>query len=244
DDAQVFVRGHHDGTDGPNDDLLLVIGGDDDRDLWLIARCGIVLPLAQTVDDGTDAEDDEPGAHQHIADEEDADNNVIEEADEEKGDGVRASLPALPGRQRRHHFGACLSQQLRDRDDLVAMCPQRLDQHGKGSYGRGAIAAAVVQQDDRAFGPGPDIHVRYLLEDAVGDLLWGLARVLVPVVGVDLVAENDVAHALNAIDRRGLIVGIGLLVNGVGWAEIKRLNAKLGGEEALGEIELQIDLGV
>ncbi len=71
-----------------------------------------------------------------------------------------------------------------------------------------------------------------------------LRRILVPVVGVDLVADDDVAEALDAIDGRGLIVGVGLLIDGVRRPEVERLDAELGGEEALGEVELEVDLAV
>ncbi len=71
-----------------------------------------------------------------------------------------------------------------------------------------------------------------------------LAGVLVPVVGVDLVADDDVAEALDAVDGGGLVVGVGLLVDGVGRPEVEGLHAELGGEEALGQGELEVDLAV
>ncbi len=71
-----------------------------------------------------------------------------------------------------------------------------------------------------------------------------LAGVLVPVVGVDLVADDDVAEALDVLDGRGLVVGVGLLIDGVGRAEVDGLYAELGGEEALGEVELEVDLAL
>ena len=67
---------------------------------------------------------------------------------------------------------------------------------------------------------------------------------LVPVVGVDLVADDDVAEALDAVDGGGLVVGVGLLVDGVGRAEVEGVDADLGAEEGLGEGELEVDLGV
>ena len=88
------------------------------------------------------------------------------------------------------------------------------------------------------------LHVLDLLEDAVDDLLRGLARVLVPVVGVDLVADDDVAEILDAIDGSSLVVGVGLLVDRVGRAEVERLHAKLGGEEPFREIEFEVHLAV
>ena len=60
------------------------------------------------------------------------------------------------------------------------------------------------------------------LEDAVDDLLRGFAGMLIPVVGVDLVADDDVAEALDGVDGGGLVVGVGLLIDGVGRAEVER----------------------
>ncbi len=69
------------------------------------------------------------------------------------------------------------------------------------------------------------VHVGDLLEDAVGDLLRSLARILIPVVGIDLVAEDDVAEVLDTVDRSRLVVGVRLLIDGVGRTEVKRLYA-------------------
>ena len=66
-----------------------------------------------------------------------------------------------------------------------------------------------------------------------------LRGVLAPVVGVDLVADDDVAELLDVLDGSGLIVGVGLLIDGVGRAEVDRLDAQLGGEEALGEVRAE-----
>ena len=93
-----------------------------------------------------------------------------------------------------------------------------------------------MQQDDGTLHPGAGLHVAHLLKDAVGDLLRGLARVLIPVAGVDLVADDDVAEVLNAVGGGGLVVGVGLLVDGVGRAEVEGLHAEFGGEEAFGEV--------
>ena len=48
---------------------------------------------------------------------------------------------------------------------------------------------------------------------------------LIPVVGVDLVADDDVAEALDAVDGGGLIVSVGVLIDGVGGAEVEGLDA-------------------
>jgi hypothetical protein len=196
----------------------------------LILGRRIVLSPAEAVDDGEDADDDQPAAHQHVADEEDAHHKVVEEAVEEEGDGVGARLPALARRQRGHHFSASLAYQLRHRNDLVAAGSQRLDQHGQRGNGCGAIPAAVVEKNDGASIPRLRLHVFHLLKNAFGDLLGSLARMLVPVVGIDFVADDDVTQSLDAGYRSRLIVGIGFLVDRIRGTEIERLHAKLRGE--------------
>ncbi len=65
---------------------------------------------------------------------------------------------------------------------------------------------------------------------------------LVPVIGVDLAADDGVSVLLDALDGGGLVVGVGLLVDVVRRAEVERLNAELAGEKPLGELDLQIQL--
>ncbi len=63
----------------------------------------------------------------------------------------------------------------------------------------------------------------------------------VPVVGIDLAADDDVALVLNGHDRRGLLVGLRFFVNVVGRTEIERLHAELAGEEAFGELHFKVE---
>ncbi len=65
---------------------------------------------------------------------------------------------------------------------------------------------------------------------------------LIPVVGVDLVADDGVAVALDAISGLGLIVGVRLLIDVVGRTEVERLDAELAGKEPLGQVEFEIKL--
>ena len=65
---------------------------------------------------------------------------------------------------------------------------------------------------------------------------------LIPVVGVDLVADDGEAELLDADDGLGLIVGVGLFVDVVGRAEVERLDAEFAGEEAFGELDLEVEL--
>ena len=121
------------------------------------------------------------------------------------------------------------------------MCAKGLDEFRQCVDGGLTVAAAVVHEDDGALHPRLGLRELDLAEDAVDDLLWRLARGFAPVVGVDLVADDGVAELLDVLDGSGLIVGVGLLIDGVGRTEVDGLDAELGGEEALGEIELKVD---
>ena len=64
---------------------------------------------------------------------------------------------------------------------------------------------------------------------------------LVPVVGVELAADNGVAVLLNLDDGCSLVVRVGLLVDVVGRPEVKRLHAQFAGEEALGKLYFKVE---
>ena len=51
---------------------------------------------AQTVDDGEDADDDEPRAHQDVADEEDDHDEVADDGERGEGDGIGNRAQVLP----------------------------------------------------------------------------------------------------------------------------------------------------
>ncbi len=143
-----------------------------------------------------------------------------------------------------HDLGAGLAHERGDGNDLVTMRTQSIDQLGECVDSGLTIAPAIVQQDDGAAHPGAGLHIVHLLEYAVDDLLRTLTGMLVPVVSIDLVADNHVAEILNAVGGGCLIVGIRLLVDGVGRAKIEWLDSKLGREQPLGEIQFQVDAGV
>ena len=147
-------------------------------------------------------------------------------------------------RQLGHDLGGGLAHQRGDGHDGVAVGAQGVDQHRQGGHGGRAVAAAVVQQDDGAAELRLGLHRLQLIEDGLGHLGRRLARMLIPIVGVQLAADDGVSGLLDALDRRGLVVGVRLLVDVVGRTEVERLNAQLAGEEALGQLEFEIQLPV
>ena len=106
-------------------------------------------------------------------------------------------------------------------------------------HGDRAVAAAVVHQDDGAAELRLGLHGLQLGEDRIDNLRGRLARMFVPIVGVDLAADDGEPVMLDAHHRRGFVVGVRFLVDIVGRAEIERLHAQLAFEQALGEIDLR-----
>ena len=76
------------------------------------------------------------------------------------------------------------------------------------------------------------------------DLLGRVARVVLPVVGIDLVAHADVAHVLHDFERTYLVLGIGLLIDGIRRAEEDGVNSQAAGKELLGEIQFHFHVAV
>ena len=99
-----------------------------------------------------------------------------------------------------------------------------------------------MQQNDGAAKLRLGLHGFKLRQHRLSDLVGLLAGILVPIVSIDLVADNGVSIALNAHHRRGLIVGVGFLVDVVRRTEIERLHAQLAGEQAAGKLYFQVQL--
>ncbi len=108
------------------------------------------MGLAQPVNDCQDADDDQPRAHEDVANKKDHNNKVADDLHARESDRVGQGAQMLPKRQRRHDFRGGLAHERGDGDDGVAVGAQRVDQNGqRGNSGR-AVAAAIVHEDDGA----------------------------------------------------------------------------------------------
>ena len=88
DDAEIFVIGVEHRANGAHDDGFFVVGRDENGDARIVAGRGFVARLTQAVDDGEEAHDDEARAHEHVAQKEDHHDEVADDVDRGKGDGV------------------------------------------------------------------------------------------------------------------------------------------------------------
>src|SRR5581483_4662003 len=127
--------------------------------------------------------------------EKDQDDAVLERAEDPEAEAVEPRRPALAGRDGGHHLGARLADEARDGNDLEAAGAQALNDDGQGAQGFGAVAAAVVQQDDVAAALVAGLAGREMAEEAVravDDVFGGRLWVQFPVVRVELGADGDV----------------------------------------------------
>ena len=123
------------------------------------------------------------------------------------------------------------------RNNLQSFCAHAVDDPGQSQHGLLAIASAVVQQDDVAAANVVRGAGRQMRQHIGDDLIGAVARIVAPVVGIDLVADGDVAHVLRGLERAHLVFGVGLGVNRIGRAKQNRANAQAAGKELLGEIQ-------
>ena len=138
------------------------------------------------------------------------------------------------GRQRRHGLFAAEPGQRRDGDEVVAPRAQAVDDARQRGHRLRAFAAGVVQQH----------HLAGTLRVAGGDLGQHVVDDLVhagplPVFGVDVQADRDVAHPLRDPDRHQLVGGGRFGVAEVGRAEQPHRAPGKRLEQALGGVEFQ-----
>ena len=165
-------------------------------------------------DQREDADDERAAADKHDTEDEDRGDSGAEPAIDAEDETVGASLEALHRCERHHHFGAGFVDQIGNRDKLVALEAQRVDDFGQRLNGVIAFAAAIMEQHD--------VAVFGLAHDVVDDFLLGnlaAAGKLLPIVRVDFLADDEIAHVLRDRQLRDFFRVFGLMVDAVGRTE-------------------------
>ncbi len=196
-----------------------------------------ITPGPEPVVDGECADEEQAPGHQHVADEENPGHGVERQREERESKQVQTRDPALVGRDGRHHLRPSPAQQLVKRDDLQSLFAHAFDDSGESQNGLFAIAPAIVQQDDVAAVNVVGRAGRQVGQHIGGDLIGAVARIVAPVVGIDLVADGDVAHVLRDLERADLVFGVGFGVNRIRRAKQNRANAQAAGKKLLGKIQ-------
>src|ERR1700722_12551270 len=241
--AQVGIVGIQRRTHRALNYFLFVVCGDQYCDFGLVGR-NLGGPaenfLAHTVVHSSGPNEDQPSGHEDIAEEEDPGDAAPACVEDPESQAIESSEPEVTGWKRRHHIAAGLVEQLVDGGNLVSASADSLDDHRQGAHGLGAIASAIVHQNNVAAVQIIGAARRQMLQHIGGNLFCRLAtRDIGPIVGVDAIADRDVAFFLREFERAYLIGGVRFLVDGVRRAKQCGANSHQAGEKALGEIELQ-----
>ena len=169
---------------------------------------------SELFDQREDADDECAATDEHDADDEDRRDAGAQPAIDAEDEAVGARLPALHRGERHHHFGARLADQVGDGNEVVALDAQRVDDFRQRLHGVVAFAAAIVEEHD--------VAVFGLAHDVVDDFLLGnlaAAGKLLPIVRVDFLADDEIAHVLRDRKLRDFFGVFGLMVDAVGRTE-------------------------
>src|SRR5208282_1189653 len=227
DHAQIGIVGVERALNRAFDDLLLVISGDENRDP------GPVI-------DGEEADRNQAPGHQDVTQEKTDRDARHGGTEKPEADPIQPRGPILVGRERRHDIRFRFAHQLVDGDELKSAGTRAIDNQRKRQHGSFPIAAAIVHENDVAALRIVRLAGWQVVEYARGDLFWRERRLVVPVPGIDLVADSDVAHALRKFERPHLVFGIWLRIDGVRRTKQHGANAQAAGEQALSQVQFHL----
>ena len=150
-------------------------------------------------------------------------------------ESVGASLKLFFRGKGQHHLSACFPDEVRNGNELVALCAKGVDDLRQRGKGLAAIAAAVVQKNNIAF-------VR-LPQNAVNNFFSGdrLAVLQAPVIRIDALADNQVSELLRIGKLRHFLGIFRLVIDAVRRAEKDRLYPERAFNQALRQIQLPAD---
>ena len=160
--------------------------------------------------DGEDADGNQAPGHEDVTQEENDGDGGHGRAEEPEADPIQPSRPIFAGRHGRHDLGFRFAHQLVDGHEFKSAGTRAFDNEREGEHGSFAIAAAIVHKNDVAARLIVGAARGQVVEHGGGDLFGRKGGLVVPVLGIELVADRDVAHALRDFERLDLIFRIGL----------------------------------
>src|SRR5262245_62158084 len=189
DNAQIFGIRSENGSHGLNDHALLVMSGDEHGDAGLrIGHDGAIR--AKLFDNGKDTDDHCSAAHEDNAGNEDQSDEHAGQVIDAEDETIGAGTPTLFFGKGEHDLCPSAADKAGNRDEGVALAAQLIDDLRQGDKRLLAFATAVMQKDD--------IAVVQFAKNVSEDLICGNLPAIdgLPVVSVDLLPDNHIAHVL------------------------------------------------
>src|SRR5467141_1234752 len=167
----------------------------------------------QLLDQRQQADHQSASTYQKDAEDEDDANEETEVLKNPEDESVGASFKLFFRGERQHDLRARFPDQVRSRNELVALCAKSVDDLWQRGKGLAAIAAAVVQKNNIA-------SVR-LPQNAVDNLFSGdrLAVLQAPVIRIDALADNQVPELLGIGKLRHFLGIFRLVIDPIRRAE-------------------------
>ena len=192
---------------------------------------------AKFFDQRENANDERAAADEHDADDEDRGDAGAQPAIDAEDEAVRARLQSFLRRERHHHFGARFADQVGDGNELIALSAQRVDDLGQ----RGTVwVRSPPPSWNRMMLPSSAWRMMLSMISCSG--IWFAAGNLLPIVRVDLLADDQIAHILRDRKLRDFFGVFGLMIDAVRRAKQNGFHADGAFDQALCQIQLPADL--
>src|SRR5208282_1405858 len=195
---------------------------------------------AQAVINSEDANGNQASGHQNVTQKKDDRDARHGRTEESKADPIQQRGPVLAGRKRRHDIRFRFAHQLVYGDELKSAGAGAIDDQRERQHGSFAVTAASVQENNVAALLIARLARWQVVEHASGDLSRRERGLVIPVPGVDLVADGDVAQALRDFERPHFVFSIRFRIDRVRRTEQHGSNAQAAGEQLLGEVQLHL----
>src|SRR5882724_8903825 len=147
DNAKMLSVRRENGKDSLDDDTLFVVRGNEYGDGGL--RIGHDRAIgAHFFNDSQDADDEGPAADENDTGDENGGDEEARPMVNAEDEAVGTSLPTLLGGKRNEYLRTGFVDEVRDGDEVVALRAELVNDSVQDEKSLGAIAAAIVEQDD------------------------------------------------------------------------------------------------
>ncbi len=186
---------------------------------------------AELFDQGEQADDCGAPAHQDNIENKDHPNEETKPLVQGEDKAIGAGFEPLFRGKRQHHLRAGHANQVRYRDELIALGAQSVDDLGKGGDRLRTFTPSIMKKDDVAL-------VR-LAQDAGHDVFRGQGILAVghaPIIRVDALPHDQITHVLGKRKLRHFFRVFRLMIDAIRRTEENGLHSQSAFNQALRQI--------